>query len=52
MLCGDTTDRGEGEGIEDIDLPDDWVETVPDDYANLPVPEPEPDVAFTVGNGT
>lgn len=46
--AGDTRD---GEGIEDLDIPAGWVETLPDpDLLNQPVPEP--DIAFTVGVGT
>ncbi len=47
---GGTTASDEGDGIMDIDLPDDWVETVPDDLLNQP--NPEPGIAFTVGVGT
>ncbi|MYJ42188.1 MAG: hypothetical protein F4076_07060 [Acidimicrobiaceae bacterium] len=49
---GESTTRGEGETIDDIDLPDDWVETVPDDLANMPEREPDSGIAFTVGTGT
>lgn len=45
-------DRDAGETIDDIDLPDGWVETVPDGLNPQPDPEPDSGIAFTVGKGT